>query len=174
MKNLATFAMILTILLSPILATAEWTQQQVQDLTTEFRKYKQNWTIQQTEDLLKKSKNDGTLQTGIRADNGNFVGIEIKGHTVLLDGKDITGNLGSKTTYGDNSPIIEDIQNSQITTGDKSPIQKDITRTTIFNIHIVIYFALSIALTVSFIFNIAFYRRFRKQKAGNKTLHPDS
>lgn len=169
MRNLAIFAMILAVLLSPILAAAEWTQQQVQDLTTEFRKYKQNWTIQQTEDILKKSKNVGTFQTGIRADNGNLVGIEIKGNTVLLNGKDITGNLGSKTTYGDNSPIIEDIQNSQITTGDKSPIQKDVARIKTFNISI----SLSIALTVSVIFNISLYRKLKKQKATKKARHHD-
>lgn len=46
------------------------------------------------------------------------VWVEIKaGDTVLLNGKDVTGNLGSKIAHGDHSPIIEDIQNSQITTG---------------------------------------------------------
>lgn len=34
-------------------------------------------------------------------------GIKILGDTIFVDGKDITGNLGSKTTYGDYSPVVE-------------------------------------------------------------------
>ncbi len=84
----------------------------------------------------------------------------------MLNGIDISGNLGSKTTHGDNSPIIEDVQNSQITTGAKSPIQKDVESTS-FNIT----FTLSLALSLSLVLNIALAVAFRRQRAANKALH---
>ncbi len=44
-------------------------------------------------------------------DTGSGVGINIIGDTILVEGRDITGTLGAKTTYGPNSPI-GDVSNS--------------------------------------------------------------
>jgi hypothetical protein len=41
----------------------------------------------------------------------------------LLNGKDITGNLGSKTTYGSNSPIID---KGNVTYGSNSPVLENV------------------------------------------------
>ena len=50
--------------------------------------------------------------------NGNMV-IILSGETILFNGIDITGNLGSKATYGDYSPII-DIKDSKVNLGNFS------------------------------------------------------
>ena len=54
--------------------------------------------------------------TKLRTDDGRLIPIEVMGESILINGKDISGNLGSKTTQGANSPIIEDVTGSQITT----------------------------------------------------------
>lgn len=168
MKRAISLTVIIGVLLAALVVRADWTEQKVQDLTLEFQKYKQTWTFQDTVNILQKSQNSGTFKTLIRADSGKNVWVEIKaGRTVLLDGKDVSGNLGSKTTHGDNSPIIEDVQNSQITTGERSPIEKDVESITSFNIT----FTLSVALSLSVILNIALAVALRKQRAANKALH---
>jgi hypothetical protein len=110
---------------------AEWTKEKRQAVTEYMQQYRRDWTPQDTE-LLSQGNvphseadvfvNGRPINLRLRADDGRLIPIEVLGESILVNGKDLSGNLGSKTTTGANSPIIEGVNNSQITTGDRSSI----------------------------------------------------
>ena len=153
------FVLILTI--SPSVY-AEWTEEKIIHLTEEIEKTGISWSIQQTEEMLRAARNAGDYSSAMMTDKG-MVRIKIIGETVLLNGRDISGNLGSKVTHGDNSPIIEDVKDSQLAIGDNAQVRGD-TKTT--NINIKVILILSISLSISLIFNI--YLFFSKRKIKKK------
>lgn len=101
---------------------AEWTEVKINHITREIRKIDASWTTQKTVEHLNRASNAGIYSAALNTAKGVLFRIVITGESVLLDGRDISGNLGSKTTHGDNSPIIENVENSQIVTGNKSSI----------------------------------------------------
>lgn len=128
--------MLVLILFFPSIVRAFLTEDQKSKFTEEIQKHNSKWTVEQTNKILEKMRNSSSYTHVLQ--NGTL--IERKGGTVLVDGKDITGNLGSKTTYGRNSPIIGDIEDSQVAIGDESRIEKDIQNTS---------FSITIPLSVS-------------------------
>ena len=139
---------------------AEWTEERIKFITESIQQSYGDWTIQDTRNMMEEAKHAGDLLKPIFTDKG-ITRIEVKGDTVLLNGKDITGNLGSKTTYGPNSPIVENVKDSQMTTGNNSLIVKDNT------FHFTINLSLSIALSFSLVLNgiqLYLFRRKRREQ----------
>lgn len=116
-----TVLIILLILLVPFSVKAEWTDDKVSAITESIQKKYSSWTSKDTKDMLERASHAGHSYNPIITDKG-MIRIEIIGETVLLDGKDISGNLGSKTTYGPNSPIVENVKDSQIAIGSSNQI----------------------------------------------------
>jgi len=173
MKRVALLVMLVVLLVIPFVAQGEWTEGKLQALTSKFQEYKSTWTPQDTASLLRNSQNTGMNVEVFKDNSGRTRKITVMGGTsVLVDGKDISGNLGSKTTHGNNSPIIDNVEDSQITTGNRSPIEKDVEKTTSFKIHIGLHIALSVALTISVLANIVSCRTLKMERAANKALHP--
>jgi len=86
----------------------------------------------------------------------SIVRIKVMGDTVFLNGKDITGTLSSNTTYGNNSPIIQNNTNSNIVVGEKnSSAQQGVS----YSMTITASFALTLSVAAYFL-----YQR-RKRKA---------
>jgi hypothetical protein len=147
---------------------AEWTEEKKKAVTEYMQQYRRDWTFQDTELLLKGKVpyaaeagvfvNGRPIDMGIRTDDGRRIPIEVFGESILVDGKDVSGNLGSKTTYGSHSPIIEDVRNSQITTGNSSPVSKDT------HFGLTINLSLSIALSLSFVLNLYLLRKIRSRE----------
>ena len=136
-------------------AKAEWNQEKIKGLTKEIQKEIKEWTIEDTKLMLREAKFASDYNFA-RFSNGKMVSIKvIGGETVLLNGKDISGHLGSKITHGDNSPIIEDIVDSQIAVGKQATVSGK-------NINFNLTIALSFALTISFVFNLCFIRKIKK------------
>ena len=128
---------------------ADWN---VEKITKEMQGNIDDWTIDDTLQILEKAR--AGLYSETRGTYKGKVIIQITGETFLLNGKDISGNLGSKITHGDNSPIIEDIEDSQIAIGNQAKASE---KNTNFNLNIV----LSFAFTISFAFNIYFYKKLK-------------
>lgn len=118
-----------------------------------------SWSEKDTLKYLSVAKNSGDYQAVFSIENGKMVRLKIMGDTVLIDGKDISGNLGNKTTHGSNSPIIETPINSPFTTGNNSPQIESLLYINIAKIG----FPLSIALNFLLVFGIVHRRRFEKQ-----------
>lgn len=138
-------------------AFARWTDGEIAKLTLEVQKRAASWRIEDTRKMLEGAANTGTTMQPVFTSDGPIM-IQIMGKTVLIDGEDVTGRLGSKTTYGANSPIIGDVTESQVTTGDESPIPiKNYT------------FHLSIALTLSLATNLYLVARLRGLKRRTRT-----
>lgn len=132
-----------------------------------MQQYRRDWTVRDTEALstgeVPHSEatvfvNDRPIDLRLKADDGREIPVEVFGGSILVNGKDLSGNLGSRTTYGSNSPIVEDVRNSQITTGSGSPITQT---TSSYSINI----SLSIALSLSVILNLYLLRQQRKLSA---------
>jgi hypothetical protein len=140
---------------------AEINEAKIKRITENLQEYRRDWTVQDTRSLLNGASGHAMQFTSIVGDDGKEVKITISADTVLVAGKDISGNLGSKTTFGANSPIIEDVRNSQIATGEKSSVSTP--RNTNYSINI----SLSIALTVSIALNAYLLNRTRK-RAGSR------
>jgi hypothetical protein len=135
-----------------------------------MQQYRRDWTLHDTE-LLAQGKdiphtvanvfvNGRPLNLRLQADDGRLIPIEVLGESILVDGKDMSGNLGSKTTHGANSPIIEDVNGSQITTGNSSPISRQSNYT--------ISISLSLALSASLVANLYLLKKMREQRTGTK------
>ncbi len=159
-------------------AHAEWTEDKIISITNEIQKTGIKWTKQQTEELLRQARFTGDFTEVIMTDKG-VLRIKIMGETFLLNGKDISGNLGSKITHGNNSPIIDNIQNSQITTGNESPIDNskiqkiDLLEKSQVNVvdssvietnttNFILNLTLKVCFTLSLIVNFYFLRKIRK------------
>jgi hypothetical protein len=155
---------------SPLFVTvsyaAQWPEAKRQAITEYMQQYRRDWTRQDT-DLLAQGQvpphaeadvfiNNRPSNLRIRADDGRVIPLEVLGESLLVNGKDISGNLGSKTTHGANSPIIEDVSGSQISTGNNSPI----TGRSNYTINI----SLSIALSVSLALNLYFLKKIRQRR----------
>jgi hypothetical protein len=169
-------------------ANAEWNEDKINHITNEINKTGFQWSREQTEWHLRQAQNVGNYFVNFVTPEGS-VSLRIEGETFLLNGKDMSGNLGSKTTHGNNSPIIENVQNSLITTGKNSPIdsRKELTnevsgeiqvnigddnsivnKTNNFNLTLKI--TLSIALSLSLLFNFYLVRKIKNKKGANKSL----
>ncbi|MBN1694661.1 hypothetical protein JW879_04565 [candidate division WOR-3 bacterium] len=153
-----TYVFIFLLLCFPTFLRAEWTQEEIETITSEIRKKLPSWKIEATAEILKESEGSGEHIEKIKTNEGE-ISIKIMGKTVLLDGKDISGNLGSKITYGDNSPIMEDVDNSQIAVGDQATAKK-----TSINLFLILAISLSIPLSVSFVFNIILLKKLKKER----------
>ncbi len=63
------------------------------------------WTLEESsEQILQSSKSVITIFTV--QNQGQLVKGQIMGNSIFINGEEITGNLGNKTTYGDYSPIV--------------------------------------------------------------------
>lgn len=143
---------------------AEWSEEKKNAVTEYMQQYRRDWTLRDTEALStgKVHYSEATvfvegrpINLRLKADDGRKIPVEVFGGSILVDGKDLSGNLGSKTTYGSNSPIVEDVRNSQITTGAGSPITQT---TSTYTINL----TLSVALSLSVVLNLYLLRRQRK------------
>lgn len=76
-------------------------QEKAQLLTTYIQKTNSEWTYEKSLYAIMDAKGYAEWVSGPEP------AIKIMGDTILVGGKDITGNLGSKTTSGDYSPIVE-------------------------------------------------------------------
>lgn len=149
---------------------ADWTDEKKIAVTEYMRDFRHEWTGEDTEQLVRGAwQNIKYLEAHVIisgrpadlkffADDGQRIPVELFGDTILVGGKDISGNLGSKTTHGANSPIIENVQNSQLATGERSVISTDT------NINLSITLSLSIALTASVVMNLYLLRKRRSKK----------
>lgn len=78
------------------LCAAEWTAEKKNQITEYMKQYLHEWTIQDTERWMIP---DGSTKGMIFvADDGRQISVQVFGQSVLVDGKDISGNLGSRTT----------------------------------------------------------------------------
>src|SRR5262249_35246829 len=103
-------------------------------------------------------RSGSSTRTGtITTDSGALLPAMLTGESLLINGKDISGNLGSKTTHGANSPIIENIRDSQIAAGEGNSVIKDSPSTRTVNI------SLSLALSVSVALNLYLLRQIRRR-----------
>ena len=157
---------ILTIFLSLFVCAPmvySWEQEELNNLTVELKKYDNTWDYWKTIALLTEAGHARNYMGSI----GN-VGMTIfDGKTIIVNGKDITGNLGNKTTYGANSPIIENIKDSQVAIGEKpvvsvgnKKIETNIAIKILTNIHYSI--SITIALTFSIAYNIILWIKSKK------------
>lgn len=89
----------------PVLASGEWRGDTVNNVTVYMQTCFKAWTEQDSLKMLEESTHSGEYSTMVVGEK--TCRVKIVGETVLINGKDISGNLGSKTTYGNNSPIIE-------------------------------------------------------------------
>ncbi len=76
-------------------------QEKAQLLTEYIQKTHPEWTYEKSLHTIIDAKG------WVEWTTGPDPAIKIMGETILVGGKDITGNLGSKTTTGDYSPIVE-------------------------------------------------------------------
>ena len=153
----------------PAYAT-DWTDEKKSAVTEYMRDFCHEWTGEDTEQLVRGAwKNikhleatviisDRPTDLKLVADDGQRVPVELFGDSILVGGKDISGNLGSKTTHGANSPIIENVRNSQLATGERSTILKDT------DINFSITLSLSIALSASLGLNLYLLRKIRSKR----------
>ena len=159
----------------PLFSEAQPTEQKIETITRELQKYKSSWTIQETTKLLRDAQNVAMDIHVLTDDTGKIRKLTVLGgETVMIDGKDISGNLGSKTTHGNNSPIIEDVKDSQIAIGDHAKANnEEITDSQVakgdknilskkFEINFKLFVTLSIAFTLSLAFNIYTFRKIKK------------
>ena len=118
MRRALFFVILGGILLGSSVAQAEWTDQKVQALTERLQKYKSSWTVQRTVRLLQRAQTSAMDVSVLIDDSGSKHKLTVfNGEIVMVDGEDVSENLARKITHGDNSPIIEDVHDSQITTG---------------------------------------------------------
>jgi hypothetical protein len=164
----ASCSLILAGVLSLTASAAEWSAEKKEAVTEYMQQYRRAWSLQDTEALARGSVPHSQYSVSIEgrainqriiADDGRRIPVEVFGQSVLVDGKDLSGNLGSKTTYGTNSPIIEGVRNSQVTTGNSSSITATTSNTSNTTINV----SLSIALTLSVAGNLYLWRRLRRK-----------
>jgi hypothetical protein len=133
---------------------ANWTPAETDQITTRIQQQIPNWTREHTVSLARDSD-----RKGVRMELVYGHMFQVMGNTVLLDGKDVSGNLGSNTTYGDNSPIIEGAIGSQIAVGDGARAEET-------NITLLPTLSISLAATLGVTATIyLLWRRRRSPKA---------
>jgi hypothetical protein len=162
MKALRIYVLIAVLCFIPHVQGA-WTAERLEAATEHMRQYRKDWTAADTEKLLTHGPDRavnmaGSISGFIRDDRGGIVRVMVSGDTVLVNGRDISGNLGSKTTYGAHSPIIENIRDSQVAAAQGSSVVKDSTSNLTINV------SLSIALSASVALNLYLLRRLRRRE----------
>jgi hypothetical protein len=95
-------------------ASAAWMKSLVERLTSEIQRTHPGWTIDDSLELLNRSTSAGLFTETLVGDMGR-THVQIVNETVLVNGKDISGNLGSRTANVINSP------GAQASAGDGSP-----------------------------------------------------
>ena len=75
-----------------------------------FKNYSVNVPTSVAEQIIKSASNSGSYVSNIGKEY--FIQGFGYGNTILVNGKDITGNLGSSITYGNQSPIISGNKNN--------------------------------------------------------------
>ena len=151
----------LYLLKNAVLTNSTVAPDQIAKLTQAIQQQVPSWSQGQTVKLLEEASRGGQSSILISSDTG-AVRIEVIGDTVLLNGKDITGNLGSKTTYGNQSPIIENSTNSNIIVGDKNSVTQQKKSSYRFSI------TTSLALTVSLGVTAYYLYQRRKRKIAQR------
>ncbi len=154
---------IFLILCSPTLLKASWTQEEIETITSEIQKKLPSWKTEETVEILKESESRGGQYIDARQTDEGRISIKIMGKTVLLDGKDITGNLGSKITHGNNSPIIENVDNSEIAVGDQATAYKETKKTSI-NLSLILAISFYLYIPISVVIYIILFRKLKKQR----------
>ena len=157
---------------APVAEAADWSDDKKAIITEYMQQYRRDWTLADT-DLMSHGTIPHTqasvfvegrpLNQKLIADDGRRVPVEVFGQSVLVDGKDLSGNLGSRTTHGANSPIIENVTGGQIAAGQGNTIAKDTTTSSVS-----INVSLSIALSVSVGLNLYLLRELRRRAGGKQ------
>lgn len=142
----------LTFMFFSSMAYAALTDLQKSTITRMLKTKIPDWSEEKTNDMLNQAKNAGDFT----AVYGGGTKIKIMGDTVFIDGKDVTGTLGSKNTYGDNSPIVENNTDSHIATGPNAKIEN--------SVNLKIVFPLSLSLVGSIGLNFYQWKKRRKKK----------
>jgi len=157
--------LIFLLLCFPTLLKASWTQEEIETITSEIQKKLPFWKIEETVEILKISESRGGKFIDSRQnEEGKKIIIEIMGKTILLDGKDITGNLGSKITHGNYSPILENIDNSPIAVGDQAIATKETKKTNI-NLSFTLSIAFCLYVPISIVIYIILLRKLKKERS---------
>jgi len=97
------------------LCRADLSPEEVSRVTTEIQKFEPKWTDKQTQEATSRGRNGLAMSA-----YGSFR-LKVEGDTVWVNGKQITGNLGTNITYK-NSPTIVNPQNSQFAIGDNAKV----------------------------------------------------
>lgn len=99
----------------------QWSEENKKNLTTILQQYMPEWNENKTEKMLRDSESSGEYSSVFMTNKGKLA-IKIMGNTILVNGKDITGNLGSEITHGNFSPIIKNVNDSSIAIGNNNVI----------------------------------------------------
>jgi NADH:ubiquinone oxidoreductase subunit len=142
---------------------AAWTPERLDAATEYMQHYRKSWTRADTDALVANGPDHavstpGSVTGSIDDDNWRRVPVVVTGDSILVNGKDISGNLGSKTTHGTNSPIIENVRDSQVATGQGSSATNNTTSNVTVNV------SLSIALSFSVVLNLYLLLRLRRRR----------
>lgn len=138
-------------------ASAEWSQEKLERATEYLQQYRKDWTLAETRQLVTKGgfvniegspSHGGTSFDAIKADDGRTISLMATGDSLLVDGKDVSGNLGSKTTYGAGSPIIENNRGSRIAVGAENTVGRDATTNYSLTISLSLALSASVALNL--------------------------
>lgn len=203
------------IVLAAVLATSSaygtWSNEKLEAATTALQQYQKKWRLQDTVSLIEgkyvdpasttptvtfggegKDHPPSQITASIVADDRREISVTIMGESMIVDGKDVTGNLGSKTTYGANSPILGSINSSQVVIGGGNSVAKDTTESTNNGLQatgtgnvagrdmsanstksITVNVSLSIALTISATLNAYLLRREIRRRAVARKAAPE-
>ena len=157
MKAIVYLICISLLIFTACVCRAEIAEEKMDAITEAIQARLPQWKKNDTEILLEKARHSGEVSYVSRQGNGETVRIKVIGETILLDGEDISGKLGNKVTYGDNSPIIGPTKNSDFTTGQNSPLIKT-------SLYIDLYIEMAkIGFPICFILNIVFILIARKK-----------
>ena len=71
---------------------AEWTDAKINSITEHLHDYRSSWTIKDTQKMLSDASGHSMSFQTVVADDGNEIHVTISAETVLVEGKDISGN----------------------------------------------------------------------------------
>lgn len=145
--------------------------ERIEQATERIKDLRHDWTTKDTEEFLAGrgpqsiNMNGGAVAGGTStgffiADDGHRVALFAEGDSMLVGGKDVTGTLGNKNTYGPNSPILEDLRNSPVAIGSGSSASSTVNYS--------VTISLSVALSMSLAANVYLFRALRKLRTPSR------